>query len=516
MADDWVSVNSPSGGGHDDWTPVQSTPKPEAQDIGLSSPLTRPMMEAAKTIVPPVVNFLDYPARAIAADLYAVTPGTGGAFPIDEASRRKFYETRQKSLEATALPETKTGEAISQVLSVPGALVGKSIKAASEATIGKEGTAAIGPIATIAGDALPAAMAARAALSSPSMPNLRPAALEARNAGYVLPPTSITEKPGLVANVLAGWGGKIKTQQEAASRNQEITNDLAKSALGLPKDAVLNERTFSDLRDRAGRAYAAVSQAVPDITADAAYNQTVANLSGKNAQAQAMFPGIVKNQAIIDLQDELRVVQRMPTSVAVELVRELRFNANNNFKALGDPSKVALGMAQRHAADAIDELMDRNITAAGSPDVVKKYKQARELIAKSYDVEGATNPATGDVSARHLAGLSVKGRPLSGNLDTIANTALAFPKAMQSPAGFGYEQPWSALDAFATGAAMLTGNPEAALTFLGRPLARNAVLSQPFQNRLVNPPASSPAVRAFGVGSLLQPHDDVLETMGLQ
>ncbi len=83
---------------------------------------------------------------------------------------------------------------------------------------------------------------------------------------------------------------------------------------------------------------------------------------------------------------------------------------------------------QRQAADAVDELIERNAAAAGKPDVVAKYRQARQLIAKSYDVEGATNPSTGDVNARGIARLAAKGRPLTGELDTIANVAVGISK----------------------------------------------------------------------------------------
>lgn len=311
----------------------------------------------------------------------------------------------------------------------------------------------------------------------------RPAAVAARQAGYVLPPGAISEKPGIVSQVLAGWGGKIKTQQTASARNQEVTNALAAKSLGLPPDTVLSDQVFNAIRTKAGHAYQAVASAIPVVHADSAYDQVVAGLGGANSQAAKLFPKITANPGIKDLVDELKSVHVMPTDAAVEIVKELRFNANANLHAMGDPSKHALGLAQRHAADAIDGLIDRNIQAAqpGSG-LVDQYRQARQLIARSYDVEGATNPATGDVNARGIARLAAKGRPLTGELDTIADAAAAFPKAMQTPSGFGHEENMSVLDFFFGVGSAAAGHPEGLVASVLRGPARAAALSGPAQS----------------------------------
>ena len=485
-----------------------SPPQGAAYKPWLNTPFDDAMTEVARTVVPPVVNFLDYPARAIAADIAGVTHG---ALPVDEASRKKFYDTREKSLELTRIPETPTGETISKVMGFPGAMIGEGAKALGKAVLGPKTAEAVGPIATVAGDVAPAALAARGAMSPAAQANVRPAATRARAAGYVLPPTSISDNPGLVANVLAGWSGKIKTQHAASARNQEVTNRLAAEGLGLPPDTVLTDQVFDHIRNQAGQAYNAVANAVPVINVDRVFNNAVAALGGRNGQAARMFPGIVRNPEIDRLITELSNAPQIPTPVAVELVRELRFNANNNFRAVGDPSRVALGIAQRQAAHALDDLMEREITNSGQPNLVNQYRDARQLIARSYDVEGATNTATGDVSARHLAGLAARGRPLTGELDTIADAATAFPKAMQAPAGFGYDQPWSALDILASTGALAAGHPGAALTVLGRHVGRDVLLSEPFQQHLTNR-VPDPARRGAAAGLIAQPHDDTYQS----
>ena len=349
----------------------------------------------------------------------------------------------------------------------------------------------------------------------------RPAALEARKAGYVLPPAAISEKPGLVSSVLAGWGGKIKTQQDASTKNQIVTNDLAAQSLGLPKGTTLTDQTFKAIRDKAGQAYAAVAQATPVIHADSAYDATVAGLGSRNGQAQQLFPKITKNPGIEELVTDLQNNKQIPTPAAIEVVKELRFNANANMKARDDPSKLALGYAQRQAADAIDSLMERNLAAVGQPDVVDSYRRARQLIAKSYDVEGATNYATGDVNARYLASLKAKGRPLTGELDTIANVATGFPKTMMPPAGFGYDESFSALDFFGSAALAAHGHAPSSSTLaaavIGRPAVRSLLLSKPYQKAMTSQdrtPLPMPLALNPGFPAIVQP-DDALKAPAL-
>ena len=340
----------------------------------------------------------------------------------------------------------------------------------------------IGAAGAVFGGARPSVAETHALPKSPA----RPAAVEARAAGYVLPPQSISDNPGLVAKTLAGWSGKIKTQQAASEKNQEVTNQLAATALGLPRETVLTPETLNQVRQQAGSAYQAVIDAVPAVRADQDFKDLVSTLGGSNSQAAKAFPKITNNPGIKELVEELGGADEHPTAAWVELVKELRFNATSNLRAFGDPSKQALGLAQREAANAVDDMMERQIDASGQPGVIDAYRSARKLIAKAYDVETATNSATGDVNARILARLSDKGRPLTDELRTIANAALAFPKAMQPTAAFGDNEAWSALDFFGSAAALTHGeswggggNPSAADCQTRRAVQQNAEFAYP-------------------------------------
>lgn len=325
---------------------------------------------------------------------------------------------------------------------------------------------------------------------------IKPMASEANAAGYVLPPKMISEKPGIVADVLSGMSGKIKTAQAAAEKNQVVTNGIAAKELGLPPDTQLSEQSFNDVRAQAGKSYEAVKTAIPSVTADKEYLDTVSQLGGSNSDAAQHFPNIMKNDGIKDLVDELTSVKDFPTSAGMELVKELRSSAVANLKAIGDRSAHALGLAQRQAADAVDGLIERNIAqSGGDPKLVQQYKDARQLIAKSYDVEGATNAATGDVNALGIARLASKGKPLSGGLATVAKVAQAFPQAMKAGV---VSEPLSALDFFGAAALAAHGNPKLAGMMLARPVARATILSPTAQATLIRnaSPAAEKAAKA--------------------
>jgi hypothetical protein len=120
--------------------------------------------------------------------------------------------------------------------------------------------------------------------------------------------------------------------------------------------------------------------------------------------------------------------------------------------------------------------------ASNAPaDLLKGYREARKLIAKTYTVQKALNAETGDVSAQTLARELGKGKPLSGDILTAAQAGAAFPKATQALK----ETPkaLSPLDFGAAGLGLMGsgGNPLAAAGLIARPAARAALLSSPAQ-----------------------------------
>jgi len=226
-----------------------------------------------------------------------------------------------------------------------------------------------------------------------------------------------------------------------------------------------------------------VVKSLPEVPTDQAFKDGAAKLGERLRQLSSEFPEIVSNPELEKLSDTLANKDKLTPQGAVSLVRKLRSDSKANIRNQ-DPNKQALGYAQRDAAGLIDDLLDRQITAAGKPGLVDRYKQARQTLAKVHDLESATNEATGDVDAQKLSKLQGRGAPLTGDLKTIADAATAFPKAMQPVARMGGYQPYSVLDMWAalggTVPALMTGNMRdlaIPAAMLSRPLVRNYLLS---------------------------------------
>ena len=340
-----------------------------------------------------------------------------------------------------------------------------------------------------------------ASAPAPALSKTQQAAQRAAADGYVLPPTQAN--PSLLNRFAEGFAGKIRTQQTASTFNQETSNRLAKRAVGLADEADLSDASLEAVRKNAGKAYAAIEKSPAPLKATPRYTAQINKLGDDWARAADEFPDLVKNDAILGLRQSL-LKEEMTPSGAIAVVRKLRFDAKANLRA-AEPEKRALGFAQRRAADAVDELIETNLSRAGQKKLAESYKQARVLIAKTYDVEAALNDTTGNVSARHLGALLDRGAPLTGELRRVAQFAKAFPKAAQNVDTIGSQTAISPLDTAAAGiGAAASGRPEILGAMVGRPAVRSAILSGPYQRAAVvpkTPKAKIPMKRAPEIAS---------------
>lgn len=303
------------------------------------------------------------------------------------------------------------------------------------------------------------------------------AATKANQLGYVVPPADLN--PGMLSEALSGMSGKIKTAQVASQRNQGVTDKLARKALGLADDAVLDADALQSIRRQAGQAYDSVKQIGP-VQADKVFMDALDSIASTQQGAGRSFPGL-QNNGVVDLVASLKQ-QSFDAGDAVDATKVLREVADKAYRQ-GDTS---LGKAAKEASNALEGVLERNLQAAGNPDALKAFQDARKLIAKTYTVQKGLNAETGSVSAQALAKELAKGKPLSGELKDVAQFGAAFPKASQALK----EAPKSVspLDfAFAGGSAVGTGNPLALMMVGARPAVRNALLSPMAQRAALNP-----------------------------
>lgn len=346
--------------------------------------------------------------------------------------------------------------------------------------------------------------APKPAPTAPAMPTVRQQTLQAaQREGYVIPPSMENATFGNVA--LESVGGKAATQQVASVRNQKVTNALAAQALGLPKNTQITPDILSRIRAQAGTVYRDIGQS-GRIVADQDYATDLQKITQSASKISKDFPkaNVSAGREIEELVDSLKQGQ-FDAESAMEYMKNLRQQSSANLSPLAsvDPSKRALGKAQRDAAAALEDMVIRHLRANGKADLADKFDDARKLIAKSHTVENAMNPGTGNIVARQLAGQLKKGKPLSDELETVSKFAAAYPKAadeMLTAPGV------SALDYTASvgtglGAGALAGTPAAAALGLLYPVARFGArqlsLSPAMQRRILAQPKAFDPSRAF-------------------
>ena len=300
-------------------------------------------------------------------------------------------------------------------------------------------------------------------------------------AGYQVPPSMV--QPTKTNQVIESIGGKIATQQEASTNNVQVTDKLARQALNLPPDAPLTpEVTQSVRREAFQRGYAPLESA-GQISTGRLYRQDLDKIVNQYQGAARSFPQAVRDD-VSRMVDGLRR-RSFDAGDAVKMSATLREEASKSFST-GD---AALGKAQRAAADAIENQIERGL--GGTPqtaEMMQNFRDARQLMAKAHTVEDAIKVGTGSVDANKLAAALQRKEPLSGELKVAAEFANNFRKAVQTPQVVGSQ----GVSKAAALASMLAGGGGAAafgpfgavagaVPFVAPPVARSFMLSGPYQ-----------------------------------
>lgn len=449
------------------------------------------------------------PLAATARTANRVIPESIGG-PGSRAATEKDINEVQNRL--TYSPGTEEGKyALSQIGSVVSPVVQKVSDLTSK-VVGKENMPAVTdaftalPVlgTTKAVTALKGGTAAEDTLRAANAE--RDAALIAgQKEGYVVPPA--TTNPTLVNRGIEGVAGKINVQQAASIKNQQITNSLARRALDLPPDAPLTSDTMGAIRAQAGKTYEAVKGS-GIIQVSPQYEKDLSKITSTADKINADLPSYRSgaSQQVTDLVSSLKPPNgTLNAETAVELSKDLRYNANANWQAAartGDPSLRSLSRAQSQAAEAVENEIERHLKSQGQGDLANAWDDSRRTIAKTYSVESTLDGA-GNVDAAKLGKQLIKGKPLSSELETAANFANAFPKATRLGASKESMPGISPLDVFAgagigESAHYAGASPTAAITTgIAVPAARVAARSL----------ATSPVGQRMAVPSYLRLRD---------
>lgn len=319
-----------------------------------------------------------------------------------------------------------------------------------------------------------------AAAQEASLNSERDAVLAAsQKAGYKVPPTAVN--PSATNTALESVSGKAATRQAADAINAKVSNKLIREDLGLAANQPLTQGAYKAIRDKAGTVYGVVRRTGP-VAADQQYLDDIAKLANTGSDIEGAFPGIGA-QASAKVK-ELVTSLSQPNFDAGQAVSAFRFlneRAKAGFKAAfgqgGNVEALDLARAQKSAADAMGELIERHLSSSTNPYAVsfgngalaKSWQEARVLIAKSYTAEAATKG--GNVSALRLAQQLRKGAPLTGGFKTVAQFGDHFADVAKLPkSGVGV----SKLEALIGGGA---GATAAELAMRGHPIAAAGVLA---------------------------------------
>jgi hypothetical protein len=385
--------------------------------------------------------------------------------PVNALNKGAELISASKTLPALIAKNAGVGGALG-FLTTPDSLIERGKSALLNAGVSGGLTAAGSKIASLL----------RGPEQTPQMAN---AVEKARDVGYVIPPTQANES--LLNRLLEGTAGKITTQQNASAKNQQVTHDLVSKALGLPKDEVIVPDTLNSLRSIASKAYENIEN-IGIIKPSKQYTEGLNQLASKPLKAMQGFPN-AKPSPIIELTDSLKS-DAFDGSAALAKIIDLRDAANT---AYGSNQKL-LGNANKKAAELLENEIEYHLQKTGQKEMLDEFRNARQLIAKTYTVEKALNPTSGTVDARVLARELKKGKPLTEELKTVAQFAGQFPKAAQTTEMMGSRPQINPLDVGTAGILASLTNPAALASIAARPTARSLALSPFVQNRLIQTP----------------------------
>lgn len=320
---------------------------------------------------------------------------------------------------------------------------------------------------------------------------------EAVGLGYAIPPTSAN--PTAKNAILESLGGKLLTEQKASLKNQQITNTLARRAIGLADDAPLSSETLAGIRRQAGDVYEQAKN-LGTFTTDQKFMSELSAISRETSKVSKEFPELL-DKGIGELVSQFKR-KTISAESTVELTKLLRERASAAYRA----GNTEIGKANRSISNALEGLMERNIQKGAAPQFLKAFRDARTMIAKTHTIEDAMDEA-GNVSSRKLATMLSRNDPLSGELKVAARFADTFPKANQDAKRSML--PGSPLDwAVAGGASIGMGDPRAMALLAVRPSVRAAMLSRPYQKAMLTPD--------YSVGALSRIAPQVLKNEATQ
>lgn len=416
-----------------------------------------------------IQSAINIPPQAVKAGLMAAgrydlankIPMLEGSFGGSQSIERGLKATGIPALNPeNPTPKDEAGTAAYDLAKkggfIPGGVIPAAASMAAERLIGPE-YGAVGSMAPAAAmTAINAARAPRLAEQQAHQQVRDATWREAQEAGYVVPPSRVNST--FLGNRLESVAGKSALDQEAATRNQVVTDNLARRAASLPDGAPITQANLEAARNTLAQPYREIGQLSPMA------GQILQRLRDARAESRLQWAHYERQQV---------------------------------------PESQRLAQAADQRAENLENMLERLASRQGRPDLVPQLRQARVALARNYQVEDALNVADGHVNAQDIGNALRRNAPLDAELRTIGRFALAFPKdarpsASTPTAGVSALEPNAAAaygfagEHMAPGVGWMAGG----VPFIRGPV-RAGILSAPYQNTFAVP-NYQPAMRPEG------------------
>lgn len=227
------------------------------------------------------------------------------------------------------------------------------------------------------------------------------------------------KQAGQQAGLQLPEGGTPAAHAAAAATNQPISNAMTREEIGLPPGARITPPLLDKARATYGApAYQAIQNYPEPIPLGENYQQAIqaAHDDNMNAAPNARLP-LPQGDSITGAQ-------------AVDFSKKARFLANQLEKDSSNPFASNDAQMYRDAASAVEDAVQSKVTADGNPQLAAAWDGARTYYAKTYSVQNALDGA-GNVNVTALKRQLLKNKPLSGNLETLANLGAQYPQAFK-------------------------------------------------------------------------------------
>jgi hypothetical protein len=457
---------------------------------GVAQMLAGALLETPATMVTGAVATPVAGIAGLARTGYDIATGK----PLEQALERGAAAVESVQGAMTYQPRTQAGQAFTAMASAPFVAASKG----AEAVGGAVGQAVGGEQGRIAGEAIGGTVPeAGLALAGGAQ------ALRARPGRPTGPMQFTQEQDAIKAAQQAGFralpsearGGATNIAVESVAKqaplvkrlvqyNEERASQLVRQDLGLSPTGRLDEGALSNIRNQAGAVYDQL-RALPDVinvrATDPAWLTKVQDLDSRFRSIKQAMPALYKDGGLERLRGSMGKVNTLTPEQIVDITKNLRDTATRTLKRSDAPSEsIDAAYAFKEAASMLEDLLESHLAQTNRQGALERFRNARQLYAKTYAVEDATNLTTGKVDPQALRRALERGEPLTGNMRRVAEAAAAMPSVVRRSEGLTTPE-GMVLSDWAMGAgipaAIFSGQPGIAVGLAAGAAARPAVRS---------------------------------------